>query len=198
MAEDTLKKITLTMAEPEVRLAQAWTVPEVAHLSKTVSGLPDDRKKDYRLSVGDRPVPRSMKKLYELYNKPLPPDIASLNGDVYLIVHAVGLLAEKKAGATSILGYQASFADRGSTIELYPSTQFKELLSVELGFSAGVKANGHAEAPNLVANLGKEILDLGVGGKMEISTDAKVLGKLSLSVKTPTIQSVGHSSSAVS
>jgi hypothetical protein len=192
--------VDLELKERNVHFTQPWLLagPERTVFATSEAGVP--AQPPVRLQVGNRPLVRNMARLYALNDRQLPPEYASLNGEVYLVVHAVGLIAEARANDVRILGYQASFADRGSTVELFPNTAFKEFLrvSAKVEFGGGVLADGHAELPDKVGGLVPgNVLKLGAGADLHLSTEAKVLGKLTLSLKTPVIQAVGHAASTV-
>jgi hypothetical protein len=152
---------------------------------------------DYTLQLGDRPYVRSVRKLYELYQKQLPPEIAALRGETYLVTHAVGLIAKTGANRIDTVGYMASFEDHGSTIELFPNTRFKEYFSISAKFEAGVSADGYAKLPDQVGDLAKDIINLGAGAELQLSTEAQMVGKLALTIKSPKVQALGNASSTI-
>jgi hypothetical protein len=196
MKEAQMSEISIS-TEP-VKLSQPWLLEdiEVEFFGKG-NEVRDILKKTFDLRIGDRPFSRSVRKLYRAGNRQLPPDIAALKGETYLITHAIGMAAQSKAGNVDILGYKAWFEDPGSTVELFPNTRFKEYISADLKFKAGVAADGYAKTPEILTNLAKEIINLGAGAELQLGTQASVVGNLSLSLKTPVIQAVGHASSTV-
>jgi hypothetical protein len=185
----------ITLVPASVSIAQDWlfTDVEVVHHGKV-----EDLKAAIELRIGDRPFARSMRKMFEHAGKQLPPEVAALKGDTYLITHAIGVVASSNAGSIDTIGYEASFAEPGSTLELFPTTRFKEYLKADLGFEAGISADGYAKLPNQLGELSKAVLNVGAGAEVQFGTDASVLGKLTFAVKSPKIQAVGTASSKVS
>jgi hypothetical protein len=152
-------------------------------------------KDKYKLSVGDRPLARNLKTLYLKKEATLPPEIASLRGETYLITHAVGIVAKEAPNDIAVLGYSATLQDVGSTVELLPNTSFREYLSMSGKFEAAITADGHARIPSSVTKLLETTESLGGGGEIKLAGDTKVVGKVSISIKTPKIQAVGVASS---
>jgi hypothetical protein len=190
----------IPMRELPARPAQPWLLSDAerAHYGPEAA-RPDEVAGNYRLQVGDRPFVRNLRELYTLSGRAMPPELAVLKGDVYLVAHAVGLIAQAGANNVRILGYQASFTDRGATVELLPNTLFKEWFKANLTFQAGLTVDGHAKLPEEVGAMAQQLpaIDLGLGAKLELGTQAKVVGKLQFSIKSPKIQTVGHASSSV-
>jgi hypothetical protein len=191
----------MRMENPGLKLAQPWMFEEErAHYA---AAAPDDLRTEFQLQIGDRPFVRDVRKLYELYQRPVPPELEVLAGDLYLVTHAVGLVSPNRASKVQILGYRATFSEHGSTVELLPNTAFREYfkLDVNAGFEAGLTAEGHAKLPDQLGALENTFIDLGVGASLQLGAkaNAQVLGKLSLplSLKTPKIQAVGQASSTL-
>ena len=182
-------------SEP-VQLAEPWLIEGVQAPSFAASD-PSDSLKGYDLRVGDRPILRSLKELYERTGRALPPELAVLRGDACLVTHAVGLISQQGAGNVELIGYTARLEGSGSTVEMLPNTSFKEYFTANFKFEAGVSADGFAKLPQQVTDLGTEVVQLGAGAQLQLGTQAGVVGKLSLSVKSPKIQAVGNASSTV-
>jgi hypothetical protein len=181
-------------------VAQEWLL-EGRQIAGFAPAAAKAQLKDLTLQVGDQPIVRSIRRLCQKRGVPLPPEIDALPGETYIITHVVGVLAQTGANTVGTLGYTAEFDGKGSTIELLPNTRFKEYisgsLSAGLDFSAGLSAEGYAELPKEVGQLaGLPPVDLGGGAKLELSTAAKVVGKVSFSLKTPKVQAIGTGGSA--
>lgn len=191
----------IQMKNPGLSVPQPWLFEdERAHYA---AATPEDLRAAFQLQVGDRPFVRDVRKLYELYQRDVPPELDVLQGDLYLVTHAVGLTSPHSANDVRVLGYKATFAEHGSTVELLPNSLFKEYFTanLSLGFEAGLTAEGHGKLPDQLGALDTTLIDLGVGAKLQLGAkaNAQVLGKVSLplSLKTPKIQAVGHASSTV-
>lgn len=180
-------------------LAQPWLTktPRIAAFAPPEA---ETRAQGISLRVGDRPIARSIRKLYDLRGLQLPPEIAALPGDTYLITHAIGAIAQEGANTIDILGYTATFEELGSTIELFPNTRFKEYLSVDLKFSSGISADGYAKLPQQVGQLLTTLapINLGAGAELKLAASATMVGSVGFSVKTPKIQTIGNGASSAS
>jgi hypothetical protein len=186
----------IRMETPRLKPPQPWLFDETrGHFE---AAAPEDLGAEFQLQIGDRPFVRDVRKLYALYGRALPPEFDALPGDVYLVTHAVGMLSPKSAKDVQLLGYRATFAEQGATVDLLPNTVFKEFITVNLGFEAGLTAEGHAKLPDQLGALEATLVNLGVGASLQLGAkaNASVLGKVSLSLKTPKIQAVGHASSS--
>ena len=190
---------TINLTPQKATVAEPWLI-EGPGLAVFAPGEDPVQKllSDYTLQLGNRPYVRSVRKLYELLKKELPPEIAALKGETYLVTHAVGLIAKTGPNKIDTVGYTASFEGHGSTIDLFPNTRFKEYFSVRTTFEAGVSADGYAKLPDQVGALAKEIINLGAGAELQLSTETQMVGKLSLTIKSPKVQAVGRASSTVS
>jgi hypothetical protein len=184
--------LSIKLSEAPMRMPQPWMFEERAHYS---TAAPDQLSRDFKLRVGDRPVVRDMRKLYTLSGQTLPPVLQVLPGDLYLITHAVGMDTASN-NKVRLLGYRASFAEYGATIDLLPNTLHREYFKANLGFEAGITADGHGQVPDQVTNL-LNTIDLGLNAKLQLSAQAGVLGKLSLSLQTTKIAATGQSSSVM-
>ncbi len=187
---------TLSMAQPAIRVAQPWLLEQIPAFAG--GGEPADALAGlFKLQVANRPVVRSLKELYKLNKRDLPPNIAALKGDVYLVTHAVGLIAKEHAGWIDMVGYEASFEGEGTTVELFPNTRFKEYFTAKLRFEAGISADGFAEVPQVSGSLGNDVVKLGGGAEIRLSTKAEALGNLTFSIQTPKVQTIGNASSTI-
>jgi hypothetical protein len=181
-----------------VSLAQEWLVatgegvlaPDAAQLSDT-----------YELKVGDRPFARSLRTLFEFRGEPYPPELAALPGEVYAIVHGVGIFVRQgRANKIDAVGYRARFTAPGSTCELMPGSKFRSFASFKVNarMEVSLNADGYAKAPlNLPADA--QVIPIGADAEVKLGGGASAVGNLSLSLnlKTPEIQAVGQSASEV-
>jgi hypothetical protein len=178
--------------------AQPWLLADVGVEHFGPEDAISSFQGEIELRLGDRPVARSLRSLYKLAKRKLPPEIGALKGETYLIAHAVGAAAKKGAGRVESLELRASFAGTGSTIDLVPNTSFKEFLTADLTFEAGLAADGYAKIPDEVGALAAEVVNLGAGAELRLATTASIVGKLRLSLVSPRVQAVGRSSSTSS
>lgn len=155
--------------------------------------------KDLEISVGDRPLCRNLRQLYELGNRKVPPEIEVFDlYDVWLLTHAVGII--KREGSTAkvkSIGYQANFANAENvfTIDLLPRTKFVSKLSVSSQTEVALGIEGHAQVPEAVTMLLEQVEYLGGDASIRLASDHKIIGRLSFSLMSPVIQAVGMGSS---
>lgn len=168
-------------------------------LSEGVAAYESDEEllSAYKLRVGDRPFARSIRALYEKNKRKLPPDVAALRGETYIVTHGVGLFASKKANAVVTLGFSAQFSGPGATVDLFPRSSFKEYLAARGKFEAGIAADGSAKLPEGLGALSSETLNIGADASIQVGVEASVVGKVSLSIVSPKIQAVGTGASRV-
>lgn len=185
------------MISQPTEVSQPWLLEDidVAHLG-TVKDFLEEIPTTYTLSVGDRPIVRSVRQLYELRKKKYPAELDVLKGEAYLIAHAVGVVAKNNQGRVTRLGYRAWFDGAGTTLDLLPNTTFKEYLAINGKFEADITAEGSAKIPEWAGKLAKEVINLGAGAELKVSTEAKIIGKLTLSLKSAKIQTVGYASTS--
>jgi hypothetical protein len=152
----------------------------------------------YHLRVGSRPFARSIRAYYAANRRKLPPEYAAMRGEVYVVTHAVGVLADAHPGRVATVGYDASFGGPGSTVDLCPNTRFREWFGADLTFKAAIGAEGSVALPDLVGELASTVIPIAAGAELQLAASAKMLGQLRLSVKTPKVQTVGRASTHVS
>jgi hypothetical protein len=182
----------------DFELSEPWMLEDLAVEAFGADDPVAMFKGEIELRLGNRPVARSVRSLFELAEKKLPPEIAALKGETYLIAHAIGVAAKKGAGRVDSVQLRASFAGAGTTIDLVPNTAFKEFVKAGLKFEAGLGADGYAKVPTVgVPDLG-QLVTLGAGAELKLSAEASVVGNLSVSLATPKIQAVGRSSTIAS
>src|SRR5687767_10430672 len=107
-----MEQITLT-SQP-VHVAQSWLLENLEGAHFGPGEDPVNRlESDYEMRVGDSPIVRNLRKLFELGNKQLPAEIAALKGEPYLIAHAIGARASENPNNIDRLTYTASFDGYG-------------------------------------------------------------------------------------
>jgi hypothetical protein len=195
--------IAISMVELDSRLAQGWSLRESerAHFGNLATPA-DERARYFRLGVADRPFACNLRQLAALWHKELPPDLASLHGDLHLIFHAVSVIAAKHPERVAMLGYQAACLGLGTTIDLYPNmlfgpASFGESSSSGLQFTGRVGGMPPAGFPH-VSGEQEEFWNFGMGMRLRSTPNASGLGEFLLPVLTRNIQAVGHASSTVS
>lgn len=152
--------------------------------------------KDLHIRLGDRPVARNLRKLYEKAGKELPADIAVFDRyKIWLLTHSIGAINIKGSSYPKILslGYEANFEDAEYvyTIEILPRTKFVTTFSAESRIEVALGLEGHAQVPEAVTQLLEQIEYVGADAQIKLAADNKMVGQLSFSIMTPTIQAIG-------
>jgi hypothetical protein len=187
----------LQIGEVEHTVAEPWLVEDTAVDAFGEQETVEKLSQRYHLRLGNRPFARSMRAYYAANDRELPPEYAALPGEVYVVTHAVGLVADDHPGRIGRVNYSASFDGSGSTVDLCPNTRFREWFGADLTFKAAIGANGSAALPDIVGQLANTVIPLAADAELQLAASAKVLGQLKLSVKTPKVQTVGQASTTV-
>jgi hypothetical protein len=158
----------------------------------------------YQLRVGDRPYARSLRTLFKLREIKYPPELAALPGEVYAIVHAVGMFVpEGRLNRIDAIGYRAGFNDRGTTVDLLPAPKFRQWASLGINgnVNVGMSADGSIKAPAELTSLLTSLapIPLSAEAELRVGGSATMVGNLSLRLQMQTleIQAVGQASSEV-
>jgi len=152
------------------------------------------------LRLGNTPIVKDLKKLYEYSDKVIPADLQVLfeKKDIYLIVHAISAIRLSGSAKVDELQYNAEIIEKGAqTIDLLPNTSFKELATLNLGFEGALSGNGNFSATlpvSLTQTLLPDEITLGADMKIQLSSNANFVGKFTYSLKFPVIQAAGVSS----
>jgi hypothetical protein len=163
-------------------------------------GLGRDVEPD-RISVrvGDRPVARRLRDLYELADREMPPELkAPGNYEAWMITHSVSILEEGDFTSLERLGYRVRFEEkpRATVLDVLPQTRFVTRDGREFRNEAEIGLNGRATRPSRFTELLDACEALAFGGEMTLSSRPTVVGLASFPVITPTIQAVGSGSNA--
>ncbi|MEI8201944.1 MAG: hypothetical protein WCH34_02970 [Bacteroidota bacterium] len=146
------------------------------------------------IKVGNNPLVYNLKKLYELSGKIVPPEIQIFTSyDVWIVNFNIGIL--KSGGLDNVrqIGFKVKYRepDFVNVIEIMPKTEFIKLFEGKLSFDADLGLNGQVNPPNIeLPFLGQQKV-IGVGGKLNFSTDTSIVGRLNFSVVSSLIMSVG-------
>jgi hypothetical protein len=153
-----------------------------------------------KVRLGDRPLARNLRRLYEKAHKKLPPNLSVYDSyDLFLIPHSVGLLRKSGTASVKAVGYEADFGDAEQvyTLEMLPQTRFVTRLDVSLHAEADLAVEGHAEVPAPARALLDVVESVGGDARLKLSAETKVLGRVSFSLLSPVIQSVGVGKSRI-
>lgn len=166
----------------------------------------DTEEAGITVRIGNSPIVRNLYELIKAANATVPPEIAVLfnKSDIYTIVHAIGAIRTKGRASVDELQYHAEVinpAIQVQTIDLLPSTRFKEVFNANISFSGSMLADGNfgSEVPEILSsNLLPSYLSFGGDMKVQLSSNASFIGKFTYSVKFPVIQSMGIASNKCS
>lgn len=185
----------LQMESYEVEAAQPWIFdyPETIPM-----GPSDDREiaKDIRIQIGNKPLVRNLRDLASLKGMELPPDRSVLTGGLYLITHSIGVLSKRSESRIKMIRYECIVDDPATTVDLFPSTQFKESFRTAVTFEGGLSANGHAKSPDAVGGLSGQVEGLGGGAQIRLGASAESIGVLQFKVITSLVQAIGQASTS--
>jgi hypothetical protein len=119
--------------------------------------------------------------------------------DLWLVPHSVGIVRQHGSGRASAFGYQADFRDAEQvyTLDMLPQTKFVTRIEGSFQTEADLALEGHAEVPKEAKALMEAMEWLGGDAHLKLSTEAKLLGRISFSVLSPVIQSVGIGKSRI-
>ena len=155
--------------------------------------------KDLEISLGDRPVCKNLRNLYELSNREVPPEIEVFDlYDIWLITHTIGIIKRENSTAkVKSIGYQADFTDARQvfTIDLLPRTKFVSTIEIGSKTEVALGLEGHAQIPEAIKMLLEQVEYIGGDASIKLSSDNKIVGNLSFSILTPVIQAVGMGAS---
>jgi len=151
--------------------------------------------KDLEISLGDRPVARNLRRLYELGGRQIPPEVEVFDlYDIWLITHSIGIIKRENSSAyVKSIGYKADFTDTAEvyTIDLLPRTKFVSSFELSSKTEVALGLEGHAQVPEVVKTLLEQVEYIGADASIKLSTDNKLIGNLSFSVISPVIQAIG-------
>jgi len=150
--------------------------------------------KGLKIRLGDRPLAKNLRQLYQLKHESLPEDIVVYDAyDIWLLFHSIGAMRREGNAEVQILGYEANFENEDDlyTIDLLPQSKFCKKFGAAFNTDVDLGVEGKAQVPEEL----KEILDTidlaGGDVKLSLSTGLKLIGRLSFSVITPAIQAIG-------
>jgi len=161
---------------------------------RTLGTDPDIEAGPLRLRIGERPVARNLRALYELRGRQLPEDLEIfISYDIWLLTHCVSVVKEGGFKQIRQMGYQMRFPDKPkvTVIEVLPQTDFVKRVGGFLKSESDIQINGQASLPDSLTHLLNKVENLSFGGKLTISKHLNVVGMVSFSVMTPVIQAVG-------
>ena len=197
---------TLIFEDPvkfkDTRLAKVYGTKAVATLERmsgpvSVAGI--------LVRLGNEPIVRNLKKILELSNANIPPEIAVLfdKKDIYSIVHAIGAIRVEGQADVEELQYHARVTDvpNVQTIDLLPATKFKEVIKAGVTIEGALSSAGSVSAkiPDDLANtLLPKYVNLGGDMQIQLSSNASFVGKFTFAIKLPTVQSMGIASNQIS
>lgn len=161
---------------------------------RTFGAEPDIEAGRIRLRIGERPVARNLRVLYELGKREVPADLeVFLSYDIWLLTHTISVVQEGGFKQIRQLGYEMQFPDKPkvTVLEVLPQTRFVTKVGGCLKGEADIQLNGQVAVPDSITHLLDYVEDLSFGGKVTLSNQLNVVGRVSFAVMTPVIQAVG-------
>jgi len=186
-----VREVTLTFADALDRLLA------VAPSQRTFGTEPELEKGQVRLRIGERPIVRDLKRLYRKSGKTLPPDLEVFSAyNIWMILYAVGIVRASGMREVDRFGFAITFPEkpRVTVLNVLPQTRFVKRVGAALKAEAALSLNGSAQLPEAVTQMLAQTDALSADASLKISTEANLVGTLSISVLTPIIQAIGTGS----
>lgn len=112
--------------------------------------------------------------------------------DVWLIAHAISVMARESSRPPAALGYVAeALLDGVSVIRTLPDTSLVRAAGGSLVTSALLRLNGQMESPSELTQAARSIYGLTGDAKLEVSSSAEIMGRISFACWTPLVVSTG-------
>ncbi len=160
---------------------------------------------DMHVRLGDRPIARNLRTLYEQGHKDFPEDLVLFDKyDVWLITHSIGVIRKEGQAKVKTLGYEALYdeAPKVYTTELLPQAKFIRKAGAIFENRVDYTVEGLAQVPDIakvvlaqVPDMAKVVLEamnvLGGDARFSLSSSLKMIGRISFSVMTPVVQTIG-------
>jgi hypothetical protein len=161
---------------------------------RTFGAEPDIEVGQLRLRIGERPVARNLRLLYEMSKRELPSDLeVFVSYDIWLLTHSVSVIKEGGYKKIRQLGYQVRFPDKPkvTVLEVLPQTHFVTKVGGFFKSEADIQINGQASMPESITHLLNTVENLSLGGKLVLSEQVNLVARITFAVMTPVIQAVG-------
>ncbi|QDT50503.1 hypothetical protein Pan258_45820 [Symmachiella dynata] len=154
----------------------------------------DIEMEPFRFRIGDRPIARDLRRLYELAERDVPEDLEVFHdNNIWIITHAVSVLGTRSFKSVADFGYRMRYADspRVTILEVMPQTRFITHIGGCFKNEAEIDIHGGASVPAELTDLLDQIEAVSVGGELRLSSKTNIVGRLSFSVVTPIITATG-------
>jgi len=153
---------------------------------------------DMHVRLGDRPIARNLRTLYERGHEDFPEDLVLFDKyDVWLITHSIGVIRKEGRAKVKTLGYEALYdnARKVYTTELLPQSKFIHKAGATFENRVDYTVEGLAQVPDIVKMVLEAMNVLGGDARFALSSSLKMIGRISFSVMTPVVQTIGVGSS---
>jgi len=163
---------------------------------------PEIEDENIEIRIGRRPIARSLRAMYELAGRKLPPGLDVFKSyKLWLLTHVASIIKEPGKRDLRRLGYEVDFPSepRVTVVEVFPQSRFVNkggiITNNKFVFDAGVNLNGQVSPPESLTALLDKFETFSFGGKaqgnLKLSTQTEVVGRLSFVVMTPVIEAIG-------
>ena len=166
----------------------------VAPSKRTFGVEPEIETDRIRLRIGERPIVRNLRALYEKSKRKLPADLeVFISYDIWLITHSVSIVKEGGFKQIRQVGYQVRFPEKPkvTVVEVLPQTHFVTKLGGSFENEADIQIDGRASIAGSLTDLLDTVENVSFGGKLTLSQHLNVVARINFSVMTPVIQAVG-------
>lgn len=157
-------------------------------------GGPEVEFSRIRIKIGERPIARDLRTLYQLTKRELPGNLEVFRSyRLWMVTHAVSIVDQATIRSVRQVGYQMRLPNEPcvTVVEMFPQTRFVKKVEGKWETRADLEIDGKASVPDTVTELLDHFEGLTLGGKVTIATKVGLIGRLSFAVFTPVVQAVG-------
>jgi len=154
----------------------------------------DVKFKKIKIRIGRRPTAKNLRRVYELTGRAVPQDIEVFRSyDLWLLTNSFSVLKEGGFDQVQQVGFSVFLREepKCSVQGILPTSEFIKRLGMDAVVDAHLALSGQLQVPELPAALSTVSESISTGGDIKVSTDVSLVGRISFSVMTPTIQAIG-------
>ena len=157
---------------------------------------PEIEADSIRIYLGSKPICVNLLGLYLKQGKQIPAELSIFDQyDIWMVTYGVSIIRSggwKKLSQVGLeINYPAGEDDPSVVIiKNMPETSFKKIMDGKLVFDAGLELNGQLSAKIDKFKV-EEYIDLGFGGKLNVSSAAKASFNIAFSLLSEKIISIG-------
>ena len=147
-----------------------------------------------RIYIGTNPLLINIRNFIIGSNKVIPKEFELYSSyDVYILSHSIGIIKEGGWEKINQVGYRMEFSsnDQAVVLDLLPQSKFIKKVGVNLEIEATLGLNGNLSIPTNMTKLLDNVEWLGIGSKLQASTNNSIVGNISFSIYSNEITAIG-------